>query len=213
MEHDPVKRSPRAKKRRIAVVTGTRAEYGLLRSVIAAIDAHPRLELQLVACGMHLLEPFGRTIDDIIADGWPIARAIRMQAGDDSFGDQAFGLARGVVGLAKLFEKSPPAIVVVLGDRIEAMAGALAGVTTGRLVAHIHGGDVAPGDFDESLRHAITKLANIHLAATKAAARRIARMGEPPESIHVVGAPGLDRIREILIEQTTQRAAGPTRRR
>ena len=201
-----MKRASRStKKRLISVVTGTRAEYGLLRSVIAAIHAHPRLELQLIACGMHLLPEFGHTVDEIVADGWPIARQFRMQLGDDSFGDQAFGLARGIVGLTKFFEKSTPDVVVVLGDRIEAMAGALAGVTTGRLVAHIHGGDIAQGDFDESLRHAITKLANIHLPATKSSARRIARMGEDPESIHIVGAPGLDRIREILDERSRQR--------
>jgi UDP-hydrolysing UDP-N-acetyl-D-glucosamine 2-epimerase len=103
-----------------------------------------------------------------------------------------------VAGIAAALEASRADVVVVLGDRIEALAGALAAVTTGRCVAHIHGGDVAQGDFDDSLRHAITKLAHIHLAATKAAAERIVRMGEPPERVHVVGAPGLDRLRELL---------------
>jgi UDP-hydrolysing UDP-N-acetyl-D-glucosamine 2-epimerase len=90
--------------------------------------------------------------------------------------------------------------VVVLGDRIEAMAGALAAVTTGRVLAHIHGGDVALGDFDESLRHAITKLAHVHLTATRQSMRRVVRMGESPEHVHCVGAPGLDRLREIITE-------------
>ena len=104
-----------------------------------------------------------------------------MQAGDDGPLDQANGLARGVSGIAKFLESAETDIILVLGDRIEAMAGALAGVTTGRLVAHIHGGDIAMGDFDESLRHAITKLAHIHLTATRTAKRRIIRIRQSKE--------------------------------
>ncbi|MFQ5413650.1 MAG: UDP-N-acetylglucosamine 2-epimerase [Phycisphaerae bacterium] len=180
--------------RRIAVVTGTRAEYGLLRSTIAAIRDHPALRLQVVVTGMHLLRKFGHTVDDIRRDGWPIDARVRMQAGDDDPVDQAAGLARGVAGIARFCVAARTDVVLVLGDRIEAMAGALAAVTTGRLLAHIHGGDIAPGDFDDSLRDAITKLAHVHLAATPAAARRLVRMGEPPDRVHVVGAPGLDDI-------------------
>jgi GDP/UDP-N,N'-diacetylbacillosamine 2-epimerase (hydrolysing) len=185
-------------RRRIAVVTGTRAEYGVLQSTLWAIAADPRLELQVVVTGMHLLRKFGHTVDEIVRDGWPIGVRVRMQAGSDSSLDQAEGLARGVAGIARFLEAARSDIVVVLGDRIEALAGALAAVTAGRVLAHIHGGDVAPGDFDDSLRHAITKLAHIHLAASRDAARRIVRMGESPERVHVVGAPGLDRLRELL---------------
>jgi len=188
-----------ASRRRVAVVTGTRAEYGLLRSTLEAVSRHRRLELQLVVTGMHLLKKFGRTVDEIEADGWPIAARIPMQAGDDSPRDQADGLARGVRGLADFFESADTDVAVVLGDRIEAMAAALAAVTTRRFVAHVHGGDVAVGDFDDGLRHAITKLAHIHLAASQQAARRIIRLGERPEHVHVVGAPGLDRLYEILL--------------
>ncbi len=191
--------------RRIAVITGTRAEYGLLVSPMQAIAADSRLELQLVVTGMHLLPAFGRTINQIRADGWRIAARVPMQRGDDRPGDQAEGLARGVAGLARYFERARSEIVVVLGDRIEAMAGALAAVTTGRVLAHIHGGDVAPGDFDDSLRHAITKLAHVHFAATRGAARRIRRLGEDPHRIHVVGAVGLDRLRAILAQRACRR--------
>ncbi|MEW6250365.1 MAG: UDP-N-acetylglucosamine 2-epimerase [Planctomycetota bacterium] len=184
--------------RRIAVITGTRAEYGLLTSTLQAIDADPRLELQLVVTGMHLLRRFGHTVDEIVRDGWRIAARVPMQRGDDGPLDQAEGLSRGVAGIARFLERAASDIVVVLGDRIEALAGGLAAVTTGRVLAHIHGGDVAPGDFDDALRHTLTKLAHVHLPATRAAARRIVGMGEDRARVHVVGAPGLDRLRVLL---------------
>ncbi|MEP0848448.1 MAG: UDP-N-acetylglucosamine 2-epimerase (hydrolyzing) [Phycisphaerae bacterium] len=195
----------RAARRRIAVVTGTRAEYGLLCGVMRAIEAHPRLELQVVAAGMHLLPRFGATVREIERDGWRIAARVPMQRGDDSPQDQALGIARGVAGVTRFLVQGGAEIVVVLGDRIEAFAAAAAAVTCGRVLAHIHGGDVAPGDFDDSLRHAISKLAHLHFAATPAAARRLRRMGEAPWRIHTVGAPGLDRLRELLAERPARR--------
>ena len=184
--------------RRIAVVTGTRAEYGLLRSTMEAVAEHRDLTLQVVVTGMHLLRKFGRTIDDIVRDGWRVGARVKMQTGDDSPLDQAAGLSRGVRGIATYCEQAATDIVVVLGDRIEAMAGTLAAVTTGRLLAHVHGGDIAPGDFDDSLRHAISKLAHLHLTATESARRRLIRMGESPDRVHCVGAPGLDRLFQLI---------------
>jgi len=200
----------RHQPRRVAVVTGTRAEYGLLQSVMTAIAAEPRLKLQTIVTGIHLLPEFGRTVDVITRDGWRVDAQVPMQTGSDDPLDQAAGLARGVAGIAAFLAQARTDVVLVLGDRIEAMAGALATVTTGRVLAHIHGGDVAPGDFDDSLRHAITKLAHVHFPATRRAARRIVRMGEDPERVHVVGAPGLDRLRELLHEQPPRR--GPAGR-
>jgi len=188
------------RRRRIAVVTGTRAEYGLLRSTLKAIRAHPKLKLQLVVTGMHLLRKFGHTVDDIVRDGWHIDARIKMQTGSDGPTDQAVGLSRGVAGIARFLDRADADVVVVLGDRIEAMAGALAAVTTGRVLAHIHGGDVAPGDFDDTLRHAITKLAHVHFVATRKSLRRVLRLGETPDRAHLVGAPGLDRLRELVSE-------------
>ena len=190
----------RPRMRRVAVVTGTRAEYGLLRSTMEAIAKHRTLKLQTVVTGMHLLKKFGRTVNEIIRDGWPIDARVKMQVGDDAPLDQAAGLARGVAGIAGFFQDADTDIAVVLGDRIEALAGALAAVTTHKVLAHIHGGDLATGDLDESLRHAITKLAHLHLPATRRAQRRIIRMGESPTRVHWVGAPGLDRLREIIDE-------------
>lgn len=188
----------RPRARRVAVVTGSRAEYGLLKSVLRAISVEPRLELRVVAAGMHLLPAFGSTVREIERDGYRVAARVRMQRGDDSPNDQALGLARGVASLARYFERCEPDIVLILGDRVEALAAALAATTTGRLIAHIHGGDVARGDFDEAIRHAITKLAHLHFTATRAAQRRVLRMGEASRDVHFVGAPGLDGLRERI---------------
>lgn len=192
-----MKRRTAQRKRSIAVITGTRAEYGLLQSTLHAIERHPKLELQLVVTGMHLLKEFGATVEQVKRDGWTIAARIPMQKGTDGPRDQADGLARGITGIAAFLELAKSDIVVVLGDRIEAMAGALAAITTGCCLAHIHGGDVAIGDFDESLRHAITKLAHVHFPATSSASRRIVRMGEDKRRVHSVGAPGLDDLADL----------------
>lgn len=196
-------KKPRPALRRVAVVTGTRAEYGLLQSTMKALQEHKNVALQLVVTGSHLLPKFGHTIDEIIADGWRIDARVTMQRGDDDPLDQAEALARGVAGIARFLHERQSDVVVVLGDRIEAMAGALAAVTTGRHLAHIHGGDLATGDIDDTLRHSITKLAHLHFPATRDAARRIIRMGEDPKRVHVVGAPGLDRLRELLDHRWT----------
>ncbi len=186
----------RRPRRRICVVTGTRAEYGVLRSVLRAIDRHPRLDLQLIVTGTHLLRRFGHTIDAIRADGWRVDARVPMQTGrDDAFGE-AEALGRGIEGIAKALRRLRPDVVLVVGDRIEAFAGAAAGACARRFVAHVHGGDRATGDVDDSIRHAITKLAHIHLAATRDAAARLRRLGEAGARIFCVGAPGLDDIRE-----------------
>jgi len=193
--------------RRIAVVTGSRAEYGLLRSTIAAIQSRRELSLQLYVTGMHLVPRFGHTIEDIVADGVPITARVPMQRGSDAATDTAMGLSRGIAGLARQFTRHQPDLVLVLGDRIEALAGALAAVTTGRFVGHIHGGDVATGDLDDSIRHSITKLAHMHFAATADSARRLRRLGEREDAIHLVGAPGLDELRPLVRAAT--RPIGP----
>lgn len=187
-----------AHRRQIAAVTGSRAEYGLLRSTMSAIARHPRLRLSVVACGMHLLREFGSTVRQISHDGFSIDARVRMQQGDDRPLDQAVGLARGVRGIARHLHDSDCDIVLVLGDRIEALAGALAGSATGRIVAHIHGGDRATGDADDAFRHAISKLAHVHLPATRQSALRLRRLGEDPWRIHLVGPPGLDDVYEFL---------------
>lgn len=200
--------SRRAARRRIAVVTGTRAEYGLLRTVLRAMDRQAALETQLIVTGMHLLPRYGRTIRHIEADGFAIAARVRMQRGTDDPLDQTEGLARGVAGIGRELRRLGSDMVLVLGDRIEALAGALAGATQGVMVAHVHGGDVAPGDLDDSIRHAITKLAHVHLAATRGAARRIIRMGEDPRNVFTVGAPGLDELKPLMLSRPARSGPG-----
>jgi UDP-N-acetylglucosamine 2-epimerase (non-hydrolysing)/GDP/UDP-N,N'-diacetylbacillosamine 2-epimerase (hydrolysing) len=176
------------------------------------LAARPAAELQIVVTGMHLLRKFGRTIDHIRDDGFEIDATVRMQRGRACVLDQSAGLARGVDGLARAFERLDSDIVVVLGDRIEALAGALAATTTRRFLAHIHGGDVAVGDADDSIRHAITKLAHVHFAATADAAKRIVRLGERRDRVFNVGAPGLDELRAIIDASPRARSATGERR-
>lgn len=180
----------------IAVITGTRAEFGLLRPVMHAIAAHPQLSLRTIVTGTHLLQPT-RTIDEIAAE-FAIDFTVPMQRdGVTGRRADAESLGRGVTGLASALATINPDIALVLGDRIEALAGALAAAVSGIRVAHIHGGDRAEGIADESMRHAITKLAHIHLPATQASAQRIITMGEPPEHVHVVGSPSIDGLADI----------------
>lgn len=195
-------------KRQVAIVTGTRAEFGLLESVIQAIGRRSRLSARLIVTGMHLLPKFGRTLDEIRTKGYRVDAVVKMQTGRDEPAAQAAAVARGVAGMARAIEQLDCDIVLVLGDRIEAFAGASAGLLARRVVAHIHGGDRAPGDLDEPMRNAITRLAHVHFAASQDAAERLARMGEPPERIHLVGAPGLDAIRRF---RTARRGADSAR--
>ncbi|HOJ72693.1 MAG TPA: UDP-N-acetylglucosamine 2-epimerase [Phycisphaerae bacterium] len=194
------------RKPRVAIITGTRAEFGLLEPVIQGIRRRGRLDDRLIVTGMHLLHKFGHTIDEIRAKGYRVDATVKMQTGRDDAVGQAAAVSRGIAGIARALERLECDTVVVLGDRIEAFAGAAAGALARRLVAHIHGGDRAPGDLDESLRNAITRLAHVHFAASQDAADRLARMGEPPSRIYRVGAPGLDAIREFRRSDKHSRA-------
>ncbi|VAX36958.1 UDP-N-acetylglucosamine 2-epimerase [hydrothermal vent metagenome] len=177
--------------RRIAIVTGTRAEFGLLRPVMAAVEAHPSLELLVIAAGAHLIPP-AETFRDV-KKAFPVADSVPMQKpGPASRLDDAEALGRGVSRFARSFAGHWPDWVVVLGDRIEAFAAASAASIGGIALAHIHGGDRAEGIADEAMRHAITKLAHLHLAATEQSGERIRRMGELPERVFVVGSPAVD---------------------
>lgn len=181
----------------VAMVTGSRAEFGLLRPVIDAVNAHPRLRgggggARVVVAGSHFLPP-ARTEREVAA-AYPIAARVPMQAlrGPRTRAADAVAVARGVEGFARAFARLRPDWVVVLGDRIEALAAAVAASVGGLAVAHIHGGDRAEGVADEAMRHAISKLAHLHAAATPASARRLVRMGERPEHVHVTGSPAID---------------------
>jgi UDP-hydrolysing UDP-N-acetyl-D-glucosamine 2-epimerase len=189
---DPGEPAPR----RVAVVTGSRAEFGLLKPVMRAVQAHPRLELLVIAAGSHLIAP-AETFRDVKA-AFPVADSIPMQvAGRTTRTDDAEALGRGVARFARSFDRLRPDWIVVLGDRIEAFAGAAAASIGGWAVAHLHGGDRAEGIADEAMRHAITKLAHLHLPATERSAGRIIAMGERPAHVIPVGSPAIDGLGSI----------------
>jgi len=179
--------------RKIAVITGTRAEYGIFRSVLREIEANPELDLSLIVIGMHLSDEFGYTVKEIERDGFTVDAKINILHTEDTGAAMAQSIGKSVVKTAKALGKIKPDILLILGDRSEMLVGALSATYMGIPIAHIHGGDIS-GNVDEPVRHAITKLAHIHLAATEESASRIIKMGEEPWRVHVVGAPGLDSI-------------------
>ncbi|RMH25987.1 MAG: UDP-N-acetylglucosamine 2-epimerase (hydrolyzing) [Planctomycetota bacterium] len=182
--------------RRIAVVTGTRAEFGLLTPVMHAIRDRADCELLVIAAGSHLVQP-GLTFREVKAK-FDVADSIPMQtAGKVGRWQDVESLGKGIGRFGRSFERLRPDWVVVLGDRIEAFAAASAACVGGIAVAHIHGGDRAEGVADEAMRHAITKLAHLHLAATEASAERIRRMGEREDAVMVVGSPAVDGLAAI----------------
>ena len=181
-------------KRKIAIVTGTRAEYGILTSVADAIKKEKNLDYGFVVTGMHLLKEFGHTIGEIRKDKYKIWAVVPMLKNTKTPEGMAESLGRGITGMAKAFQKIKPDIVVVLGDRDEPLAAAAAAAHMNIPVAHIHGGEVT-GSIDESIRHAITKFSHIHFAATKNSVERLKKMGEDSWRIYLVGSPGVDSIK------------------
>ena len=177
--------------RRIAYVTGTRADYGLFSEPLKRIREHEGMELALIVTSMHLEQEFGLTVRDIEADGMPVAAKVRNLLPGDTGGDQARSVGNAVLGITKALEDFRPDVVIVLGDRGEMLAGAIAAVHLNIAIAHVHGGEVSR-TVDELVRHSISKLSHVHFAATEDAAGRLRRLGERPEHVHVVGAPGLD---------------------
>lgn len=181
--------------RNILVLTGSRAEYGLLKSSMAAIRDRDDLSLSVVATGMHLSPKHGFTVDDIRNDGYTVAREVLMQLDGDTGVAMSKSLAVGLIGLTDAFSDLRPDAILLLGDRDEALAGTLAAVHLNIPVAHVHGGDSMAGAvIDDSIRHAITKLAHLHFPASELSAERIRMMGEEPWRITISGAPGLDDI-------------------
>tara|TARA_R110002073_G_scaffold152651_3_gene307510 strand:- start:155179 stop:156336 length:1158 start_codon:yes stop_codon:yes gene_type:complete len=181
----------RGRKRRVLVVTGTRAEFGLLKPVMNAVLDRDELELLVVAAGAHLVQP-ALTFKEVKAE-FEVADSIPMQtAGRVGRQEDVEALGKGIGRFGRSFSLLEPDWVVVLGDRIEAFAAASAASIGGWALAHIHGGDRAEGVADEAMRHAITKLSNLHLPATEGSAERIRRMGEDPERVFVVGSPAID---------------------
>lgn len=182
-------------RQRICVVTGSRAEYGLLYWVLHDLRADAGVQLQLVATGMHLAPEHGLTVQQIEADGFTVDRRVEMLLAGNTPGAVAKSVGLGVIGMSDALEALRPDVVVVLGDRFEILAVAQACLLHKVPLAHIAGGDVTEGAIDESIRHAITKMAQVHFVTHETAAQRVRQMGEDPRRVHVVGSPGLDHLR------------------
>lgn len=187
--------SRRGAARSIAVVTGSRAEYGLLKSTLTAVTQSPDLALRLIVCGMHLEPTFGRTVDAIEADGFAISERIATWTGDDTPEALAAAISRGIAGFARVFAEARPDILLLVGDRYDMIAAALAALPFALPIAHIHGGELTEGAIDEAIRHSLTKMSHLHFVANSVYRDRVIQMGERPDRVLVTGAPGLDLIR------------------
>lgn len=182
--------------RRICYVTGSRADFGLFASTLQAIRAEPGLEPSVVVTGMHLDPAHGLTVRDVERSGLPICARIESPELDGSGLGMALALGTMVRGLAVAWQADRPHVAMVLGDRGEMLAGAIAAAHLDIPVAHVHGGERS-GTIDESLRHAISKFAHLHFVSTEGSKERLVRMGERPDRVWVTGAPGLDGLHEM----------------
>lgn len=182
--------------RRVAVFTGNRAEYGLLHPVLRALAADPRLDYRLVVSGAHLKDEFGRTVDEITADGFAIHARVAIDMPEDSLFGTAQAIGSGVLGLSRALAELQPDLALIYSDRYEGFAACIAATQMGIPTAHVEGGDYTEGGaLDDSVRHAMTKLAHLHFTTNAPAAERVRRLGEEPWRVSLVGLPALDRIR------------------
>lgn len=186
-------------RRKICTVTGSRADYGLLYWVMREIRDHPALELQIAVTGMHLSRRHGETWQAIEQDGFRIDARVDTQLEDDSAVAVTKSVGHGVIGFADAFARLDPAVVLILGDRFEILAAAQAALLGNRAIAHIAGGDVTEGAVDESMRHAMTKMAHLHFATNEAAAARVRQLGEDPAHVFNTGSPGLDYLKRTSL--------------
>lgn len=183
----------------ICVITGSRADYGLLYWLMRDIQADRECELRVVVTGMHLSPEFGLTWRVVEQDGFPIDAKVESVLSSDTPAGVAKSVGLGLIGFADVFARLRQDVVVVLGDRYEIFAAAQAAYFARIPIAHIAGGDVTAGAFDEALRHGITKMAQLHFVTNREAAQRVRQLGESPEYIFDVGSPGIDYIRRMTL--------------
>ena len=181
-------------RRKICVVTTGRSDFGLLHELIKCIQHDPAIRLQVIATGMHLAPRLGSTVRELESAGVKIDRRIDLHLKGGSALDNAKSVGRGLTAFAEALAELKPAITVLLGDRFELFSPAIASLMLRIPIAHIHGGERSEGAIDESVRHAITKMASLHFAATESYRRRIIQMGESPKRVFNFGAPGLDQF-------------------
>lgn len=182
-------------KRKIALFTGTRAEYGLLYWLMKDLQANDQFELQVIVSGMHLSPEFGETWREIEQDGFHIDAKVEMLLSSNTPVGVVKSMGIGTLGFADALDRLQPDMVVVLGDRFEALAFVQAALIMQIPIAHLHGGEITEGAYDDAIRHAISKMANLHFVAAESYRRRVIQMGESPDRVFNVGAIGLDHLR------------------
>ncbi len=180
--------------KKIAVFTGTRAEYGLLFWLLKDIQSDPELQLQLLVSGMHLSPEFGDTYQQIEKDGFVIDEKIEILLSSDSAVGTVKSIGLGVLGFADALARLKPDVLVILGDRFEALAAAQTAMIMRIPIIHLHGGEITEGAYDDAIRHAITKLSYLHATSTEKHRQRVIQLGESPERVKNVGAIGLDHL-------------------
>lgn len=185
--------------RKICVITGTRAEYGLMRWVMQGIKDDPELTLQIIATGMHLSPEFGLTYREIEQDGFQIDRKVEMLTSSDTSVGIAKSMGLGLIGFADALNELTPDLIVVLGDRFEIFAAVAAALVARIPVAHLHGGETTEGAFDEAFRHSITKMSHLHFVAAHEYRQRVIQLGEQPERVFLVGGLGTDAIKRTAL--------------
>ncbi|MGR3970742.1 UDP-N-acetylglucosamine 2-epimerase [Shewanella sp. 1180_01] len=185
--------------KKIAVFTGTRADYGLLYWLLKDIQENATLTLQLIVSGSHLSPEFGNTFEQIERDGFSIDEKVEMLLSSNSAVGIAKSVGLGIIGYAEALDRLKPDVLVILGDRSEALAIAQTAAILKIPLLHIHGGEITEGAYDDAFRHAITKLSHIHCTATETYKQRVIQMGEMPNSVYNVGAIGLDHIRRSTL--------------
>lgn len=185
--------------KKVCVITGSRAEFGLLRCLMEGIQKSRKLALQVIATGAHLSPEFGMTFRELEAAGFSIDRKVEMLLSSDSSVGITKSIGLATIGFADAFEELNPDLVVVLGDRYEIFAAATAAMIAHIPVAHIHGGELTEGAFDDAIRHAITKMSHIHFVAAEEYRSRVIQLGEHPSRVHLVGALGIDSIRRTQL--------------
>lgn len=186
-------------KRKICVITGSRAEYGLLSGLMQAIKEDAALKLQVIVTNMHLSPEFGLTYKEIEKDGFHIDKKVEMLLSSDTANATVKSVGLATIGFADAYEDLSPDLIVVLGDRFEILAAVTAALFYKIPVAHLHGGEITEGAYDDAIRHAITKMSHLHFTSTEAYRKRVIQLGEQPERVFNVGALGIENIRNIKL--------------
>jgi len=186
-------------KRKVCIFTGTRAEYGLLKPLMDEIKSDPDLELQIVASCMHLSPEFGLTYQEIEKDGFNIDEKVEMLLSSDTPSGIVKSMGLGMIGYTDALNRLKPDITVVLGDRFEALAFAIASFVNRIPIAHLYGGEITEGAIDDAFRHSITKLSYLHFTSTEEYRKRVIQLGEEPERVFNVGALGIDNIKKMKL--------------